>query len=195
MSLTIQSAPIRMSRPLSAEQLQSAVEGAAAVSRFQQAGIGRAVSIASTLTAPVELWEVGKAGFGGGEVHDALKVVGGAHSALNAYKAVRGLMSKVSPEQINELLKPSNGGKDLDPADAQMLAGKINTRARINSSILMGNAVACGAAIATGNLAAGIVALTLKAATIGSAVITGAQTVRDIQGVLHPPAQQATPQP
>ena len=186
MTMSQISAPVTISRPQTAADLQAAVQGAAAITAAQQRGVGQLVSLAGSLTAPVDLWVSGKAAFGNGEAGAVLKGLGGVHVAVGTYKAVRGFATKVTPEVINEALKPQNGGKDLDPADAEMLASKINQRARITSSVALGNYIASGAAIATGNMAAGIVALALKVASVGTNVATAAQTVKDIQDVLKP---------
>ena len=189
--MQLPSTPIHLSRPMTSTEMERAFAGAVAISNVQPSDVGTGLAVAGALAAPFEAWDVGKAAFGGGQAGGALQVAGGLHTVVNGYQAVRGLFSKVTPQAISDALKGQNGGKDLDPGDASMLADHINGRAHLNSAIELGNAVACGTAIATGNMAAGIVALVLKGVTTGAAFYTAAQTVKDVQTVLHgqlPPA-------
>jgi hypothetical protein len=188
---------VSIPRARTASELEAAVNGAAAIAKLQPKENG-AVSLVSSLSTPLELWDVGKAAFGGGQAGPALQVLGGVHVAIGAYKSVKGLATRISPQAVNDALKSQTGGRDLDPADAQALADKINARAKINSSISLANYVASGAAIYTGSVGAGLIALALKVGEIGSAVYSSAQTVKDIKTVLDhtaPAPQPAPPTP
>lgn len=192
--------PVKLQQPRTAVQMSEALEGAAAVAKLKPRD-SAIISIAGSLTAPLEFWDVGKAAIGHGQVGGALQVLGGVSVAVGAYKSVKGLLQHISPDAISQALEKQNGGRPLEAADAQMLADHINSRARINSTIGLGNAIASGTAIATGNLGAGLIAFAFKVGGIGSAIYSTTQTVKDIQEVLQhqpsapAPAPQAPPAP
>src|SRR5260221_11835299 len=91
------------------------------------------------------------------------------------------LFSNVKPEQFNEALKDSNGGRDLNPADLKALAGKYNRAQRIAGLAGLANEATTGAAIYTGNVGLGVLAIVLKFANMG---VHGAIGVKQVKGMV-----------
>lgn len=181
--------------PVRAQKSDAMLKAIGAAQAQPQGGASALLSVASLVSTPVGLYAVGKAAFGNGEAGNVVKGIAGVGAAIGIYRGVAGLVSNRSADEINNALKEANGGRDLAPGDAEYLASKVNTRSHIASAAGLGNSIASGAAIATGNMAAGLVALALKAVDLGYGVYSTAQTLKDFQEVLQRQPAPAPPAP
>ena len=146
-------------------------------------------SVASTLTAvattPFDVYATGRAALGYGVSGLSVKAIAGLHVAMGTYSSIRGLVTRIKPDAVNEMLKKSNGGVDIDPTDCKRMARHMTGRSRISAAIGLGNCVASGMAIAMGSMVAGITALVLKAGGIGYDLYAGLQTAREAADILQ----------
>ncbi|MBM3463921.1 MAG: hypothetical protein FJX76_17640 [Armatimonadetes bacterium] len=160
-----------------------------------EGGASAVLSVASLVTTPVGLYAVGKAAFGRGEAGNVVKGLAGAGAAIGLYRGIKAVATSQTPAQINDALKEANGGRDLDPADAEKLAKSVNSRSHLGGIIGVGNSALTGAAIVTGNMALGLVALAVKFADIGYGVYSTAQTLKDFNEVLRNQPAPTPPAP
>lgn len=104
------------------------------------------------------------------------RVAQGVHGAIGTCRGVQELESNVTPEALNDRLKPHNGGHDVDRATLERVAARENKRNHLDGLLALASGVAALVAAITDNSTAGKVAAVLGGA---SAVCSVASSVAD----------------
>jgi hypothetical protein len=146
---------------------------------------------ASLITGGFEYYALSHAATGHGTVGTGYQAAAGVSVALGVYSGVQGLRTKITPDLVNAALRDANGGHDLNPADAQELAGKFTKRLHMGAAISLATSFLSAGAILTGAQGLGIGAF---AGQIGGLGYTGYATYKTIQETKEVLARQ-NPQP